>query len=174
MIVAIGSKNPTKTQAVKNIFKKYFQNIKIIGVEVRSGVKEQPQNINEAFYGALTRAQEAIRNVKNASYGVGIEGGIHKYQHGWMEQSVVVITDSKGKIGVGSSGALLLPRKVVEKIKKGYTLEQAVDNLFGTSKIGRGIGAFGLFTKGVITRTSGMEHGVAFALSIFLHEKLYE
>ena len=59
-------------------------------------------------------------------------------------------------------------------IHKGKTLEQAVDELFGTKQIGKGIGMFGIFTKGVVTRTSGVAHGVAFALARFLHERLYE
>lgn len=79
----------------------------------------------------------------------------------------------KGETGIGSSGGLVLPKKVIEAIKKGKTLEQAVDELFGTKKIGEGIGMFGLFTDGVVTRASGVKHGVAFALARFLHRQLY-
>jgi non-canonical (house-cleaning) NTP pyrophosphatase len=74
---------------------------------------------------------------------------------------------------VGSSGGLVLPDKVIKKIQSGKTLEEAVDELFGTEKIGEGIGMFGIFTKGVVTRAEGVKHGVAFALARFLHEKVY-
>ena len=106
--------------------------------------------------------------------GVGIEGGLHQRSYGWFEHSLVVIINRKGKIGVGASGGLILPKKVIRRIHQGKTLEQAVDEIFATNKIGEGIGMFGLFTKGVVTRTSGVAHGVAFALAPFLHPQLYK
>jgi non-canonical (house-cleaning) NTP pyrophosphatase len=80
---------------------------------------------------------------------------------------------NSGRIGVGSSGGLVLPEPIIAAIRDGRTLEQAIDAAFGTEKIGQGIGMFGLMTKGVVTRTSGVEHGVAFALARFLHGDLY-
>jgi len=69
---------------------------------------------------------------------------------------------------------LALPHSVISRIKQWKTLEQAVDELFGTKNIGKGIGMFGILTKGVVTQTSGVAHGVAFALARFLHQEMYE
>lgn len=173
MLVAVGSENKTKIDPVKQVFSKHFNNVKVVGVKVSSGVSNQPKNDDETYKGALNRAQNALKKVKDADFGVGIEGGIHKHSYGWFERSLVVIVDKKGNIGVGASGGLALPDIVVEKIHKGKNLEEAVDEIFGTKEIGEGIGMFGLFTKGVVTRTSGVSHGVAFALSRFLHDKIY-
>jgi inosine/xanthosine triphosphatase len=173
MIVAVGSTNPTKIKPVKSIFSKYFKNIIVKGIKVPSDVNDQPKHIDEIFQGALNRARSSLKLVKNADYGVGIEGGIHQYKHGWLEQSMVVIIDKKGRIGIGSSGGLVLPDKVIDEIKKGKNLEQVIDKLFNTKKIGEGIGMFGVFTNGVVTRTEGVKHGVAFALARFLHSDIY-
>ncbi|HVF69016.1 MAG TPA: inosine/xanthosine triphosphatase [Xanthomonadales bacterium] len=173
MIVAVGSTNPTKITPVEEVFSHHFKNVKVVGVEVSSGVKEQPMDSDEMYKGALNRAKRALKNVKDASYGVGIEGGLHKYSYGWFEQSIVVIVSKKGEIGVGSSGGLLQPDRVMKEILSGKNLEEAVDDIFGTKKVGRGIGMFGLFTKGLVTRSGGVKHGVAFALSRFLHKDLY-
>ena len=173
MIVAVGSENPTKINPVKEVFSHHFKKIKVVGVKVPSGVKEQPLDTKEMFQGALNRAKTALKKVKDASYGVGIEGGVNKYSYGWFEQSIVVIVDKKRNIGVGSSGGLVLPPKVIRRIKEGKNLEEAVDELFGTKKIGEGIGMFGIFTKGVVTRSEGVKHGVAFALARFLHKEIY-
>jgi inosine/xanthosine triphosphatase len=174
MIIAVGSINPTKTQPVKKVFTKQFGKCQVIGVTVSSGVSDQPLSDEEIYKGAYQRAKEALKKVKGATYGVGIEGGLHEYTFGWMERSLVVITDKKGAIGIGSSGGLVLPNIVINNIKKGKNLEEAIDELFGTTKIGSGIGMFGIMTKEYVTRASGVEHGVAFALSRFLHKNVYE
>ncbi len=173
MIVAVGSLNPTKIDPVSEIFSHHFKNVKIKGVSVPSGVADQPLRDDEMYEGALNRATQALKKVKGAKYGVGIEGGLHQHSYGWLERSLVVIVDKKGAVGVGASGGLVLPDIVIEKIQQGQNLEQAIDELFGTHKIGQGIGMFGIFTKGVVTRTEGVKHGVAFALVRFLHESLY-
>lgn len=127
----------------------------------------------EMYQGAFRRAKEAIKKVKGAAFGVGIEGGLHEYSYGWFERSIVVIINRKGDIGIGTSGGLVLPPPVITSIKQGHTLEEAIDQLFGTKNIGEGIGMFGLLTKGDVTRSEGVKHGVAFALARFLHKNLY-
>jgi inosine/xanthosine triphosphatase len=172
--IAVGSTNPTKIKPVEEIFSRCFPKIKVIGVSVSSGVTDQPTTDEEMYQGACNRAHRALESVTGASFGVGIEGGIHKYSYGWFERSLVVIVDTKDRIGVGASGGLILPDRVIKKIKNGKTLEQAVDELCGTTQIGEGIGMFGVFTNGMVTRSEGVKHGVAFALARFLHEDLYE
>ncbi len=174
MIVAVGSTNPTKIQAVSDTFRKYFENIEVTGVQVSSGVAEQPKSEDEMFRGALNRAKAALRKVKSATYGVGIEGGIHTYSYGCFERSLVVIVNKKGEIGIGASGGLVLPSRMLQKIhKEGKNIEQATDELFGTKEIGEGVGMFGMMTKNIVTRAEATTHGVAFALARFLHEDLY-
>jgi inosine/xanthosine triphosphatase len=173
MIVAVGSKNKTKIAPVAKIFSKYFHQVRVVGVSVPSGVSNQPMDDAEMYRGAFARANKALASVSDAEYGVGIEGGVDKRGYGWFESSLVVIINKQGDIGVGTSGGLVLPDKVIQKIHEGKTLEQAVDELFGTHEIGEGIGMFGLFTNKVVTRSSGVSHGVAFALARFLHEEVY-
>lgn len=174
MIIAVGSTNPTKIQPVIDVFSHHFKMVKVKGVSIKSGVSEQPMDIDEMYKGALNRAQNALKTVKEAEYGVGIEGGLHKHSFGWFEHSIVVIVNKKGQIGVGASGGLVLPEIIMSSIHKGKSLEEAIDAHFKTNKIGEGIGMFGIFTKGVVTRSEGVRHGVAFALSRFLHKAVYE
>jgi inosine/xanthosine triphosphatase len=173
MLIAVGSTNLTKIDPVKQVFKHYFKQVKVVGVAVDSEIDEQPLSDDEMYKGALNRAKNALKKVSQADYGVGIEGGTHKYSYGWFERSLVVIINKKGEVGVGSSGGLLLPKKVVAGLQKGKNLEEVVDKLCGTHRIGETIGMFGVFTKGLVTRTEGVRHGVAFALARFLHKKLY-
>lgn len=173
MIVVVGSKNPTKIAPVRKIFKKYFANVVVRGFDVSSGVSDQPLSEDEMYKGAFNRAKRSLALIENAEFGVGIEGGIVKSKTGTHEKSMVVIVDKKGAVGVGISAALFLPEKVVAHIDEGRNLTQAIDHVFGTKDIGKGVGAYGVFTKGIVTRAKGMEHAIAFALSRFLHEDLF-
>ncbi|HSW96575.1 MAG TPA: inosine/xanthosine triphosphatase [Candidatus Saccharimonadales bacterium] len=173
MLVVVGSERSSKIDPVQNIFKRYFTEVEVVGVNVSSGVSDQPLHDDEMFTGALNRARGALEKVPKALYGVGIESGLHKYSYGWFERSIVIIMNKKGTVGIGSSGGLALPPKILEKIEAGKNLEEACDELFGTTKIGGGVGMFGILTNNVVTRASGIEHGVAFALSRFLHEDFY-
>lgn len=173
MIIAVGSTNPTKLAPVKAVFESHFKAVQIKGISVESGVSEQPMSIDEMYKGALNRAQNALKKTKGAQYGVGIEGGLHKQVFGWFEHSIVVILNKKGEIGVGASGGLVLPEIIMKSIHSGKNLEEAIDDHFKTNKIGEGIGMFGIFTKGVVTRSEGVKHGVAFALARFLHDDVY-
>lgn len=173
MIVAVGSKNPTKCEPVFEIFSKHFSSVHVRAISVESGVSDQPMSIDEMYIGALNRAQRALQKTKSATYGVGIEGGLHKHIFGWFEHSIVVIVNKKGEIGVGASGGLVLPEIIMNQIHKGKNLEEAIDSHFHTSKIGEGIGMFGIMTKGIVTRSEGVKHGVAFALARFLHKDLF-
>jgi non-canonical (house-cleaning) NTP pyrophosphatase len=62
----------------------------------------------------------------------------------------------------------------MQLIAAGKTLEEAIDELFHTHKIGRGIGMFGIMTKSYVTRAKGVSHGVAFALARFLYKDVFE
>ena len=117
MIVAVGSKNKTKINPVKKIFSRHFKDIKVVGVNVLSGVRDQPMEDGETFKGALNRASQALKKIKDAEYGVGIEGGFHKYSYGWFERSIVVVVDRNGDIGIGSSGGVVMPEKIIKRIE---------------------------------------------------------
>lgn len=76
MRVAIGSKNPAKINAVKNVFKD-----EIISVDAESGVSEQPMSDEETIKGAINRAIQAAE-LGEAEIGIGLEGASSKLPMG--------------------------------------------------------------------------------------------
>lgn len=121
MFVVVGSTNKTKIDPVREVFSKHFKDVTVRGIKVDSGVDDQPMEDEEIYRGALNRARKALSKVKQADYGVGIEGGLHERSYGWFEHSLVVIVDRKDRVGVGASGGLVLPDKVMQRIHKGET-----------------------------------------------------
>lgn len=174
MKIVVGSKNQAKINAVTQVFEYHFDNLEVIGVVVDSGVADQPLSLDDMYQGALNRAKEAMRVVPDAEYSIGIEGGINKTSFGWLKSALVVIVNSNGEIGVGSSGGIVLPKKIMSEVISGENLSDVVDKIFGTKDVGKGIGIFGVLTNEFLDRSAGTQHGVAFALSRFLHPKLWE
>ena len=74
LTVLVGSKNPTKTNAVFSAFKEVFKvPIEVVGLSVSSGVPDQPMSCVETKNGAKNRAKQLKKTA--ADFYVGIEGG---------------------------------------------------------------------------------------------------
>ncbi|RLG54785.1 MAG: inosine/xanthosine triphosphatase, partial [Thermoproteota archaeon] len=59
LIVASGSTNPVKREATERAFRRAFGKVKVISVEVSSGVPPQPVG-EQAMIGAFNRASRAL------------------------------------------------------------------------------------------------------------------
>ena len=174
MKVAVGSKNPVKITATKEAFEKIFPEIKweVIGIEVESGVSDQPMSDKESILGAGNRAKKALKKLQ-ADYGIGLEGGLQEIEGQWFDNGWIVVIDAKGNKGIGSTVKMPTPSKLMELIHKGIELGIANDIVFNKINSKHSQGHFGLMTKNAITRTSGYRDGVIAALSRFIHPDLF-
>jgi hypothetical protein len=85
-IVVVGSKNPIKIDCARRSFKKLLGDEKVIdgetfeflGVDVPSGVSDQPKSDEETLKGATNRARNAFLQKRDADYWFGVEGGIEE------------------------------------------------------------------------------------------------
>lgn len=175
MKVAVGSTNPVKINAVRQAFQKVWPEKKweVVGVEVRSGVSNQPMSDEESIKGAKNRAKAAIKKT-NAEFGIGLEGGLHKTNGLWFDTGWVVVIDKKGTLGIGTSIRMQSPPVMMKYVKKGMELGEIDDMLFGVKNTKHKQGHFGLMSKGVLLREEAYQHGVISALTRFLHPKLFE
>ena len=174
MKVAVGSQNPTKINAVKKAFEKVFPQTswEVTGVDVPSGVADQPITDRESIRGATNRAKRAMKKHKT-DYGVGIEGGMQKVGKEWFTSGWVVIIDKEGMVGTGSSIRMSIPPKLLELILDGNELGHANDIIFKQTNSKHGDGHFGLMTNNAITRTNAYQDAVYSALGRFLHPEVF-
>jgi len=173
--VAVGSTNPVKINATKQAFYKVWPTKawEVVGVEVSSGVSNQPMSDEESQKGATNRAKAAIKALK-ADFGVGLEGGIHKTSGLWFDTGWVVVIDKKGTIGIGTSIRMQSPPEMMKYVKKGMELGEIDDMIFGKKNTKHKQGHFGLMSKGVLLREEAYQHGVISALVRFLQPKLFD
>lgn len=171
MRIVVGSKNPVKVGAVAEAFKKYWPESEVVGVEVSSGVNEQPMSEIETVRGAKNRAQ---RSIGEADYGVGIEGGVCEIEGKLFECAWVAVIDRGGKLGLAGGLYFELPEKIAAKIRAGGELGPLMDEFTGKTNVKQGSGAIGIFTKGELDRKAAYVQIVLSAMIKFVSPEWFK
>ena len=177
MKVLVGSENPVKIEAAKEVFSKYFNRLSVTGVKVSSKVSGQPID-EETFKGARNRALELKKlseksNLK-ADFFVGIEGGITKlYSKRWFASGVVCVIDKEGRIGYGLSPCFELPDIFIDKLLSGSELGEVMEQISGKDKIKQKEGAIGILSKGMMDRKALYINSLIAALVPFINKEIY-
>ena len=173
-IFAVGSTNPVKIQCAAIAAKQFWPDAVACGSSTDSGVSHQPMSDDEMFTGARNRAQQALQQVTEADFGVGIEGGVLDTAEGMWAYAWVVIADRNGRQGRGQTGRFLLPTGVAELVRAGLELGEADDRFFGRENSKQKEGAIGLLSNGKLDREQLYQQGVTFALLRFVNPEFYE
>ena len=193
--VAVGSKNPVKVNSAKAAFETCFpkHTIDCVGIDVPSGVPDQPWGDVETRQGACARAV-AVGAAHKESYGVdcdfavGLEGGIvddslaaaHPTVKGlpstvvscfaWM--AILSCSSAAPRWGLARTASFPLPPPMVELIVRDkMELGDADDKIFADTNSKQKGGTIGKLTNGVIDRTAYYEHAITCALCPFLHDE---
>lgn len=172
MKIAIGSTNPTKVRAARNVLRKIYPRAEFIALEVASGVPNQPRGDKQTRRGAVNRAQR-VREATHADFGVGLEAGIIEIEYGMMTCAWVAIVDRSGRIGIGGSTNMLLPDQVAARIRAGDELGEAMDAFANIEDVKHKMGAIGVLTRGLSDRQRAYEQIVKLAVARFLWEDKY-
>jgi len=176
MRILVGSANPVKIAAVRDVFESYFNGAEVEGIETPSGVPAQPIG-EDTFNGAQNRAGALIplnaERELGADFCVGLEGGIAQYHSRWFAFGAICIADAASRLGFGVSPLFELPPGVVDDLLGGSELGHVMDRLAGEHNTKQRGGAVGILTGGRITRRELYAQGVAMALIPFLNEEMY-
>ena len=97
MKVIVGSKNPNKIDAVKEVLALYpnFSGAIVEGIAADSGVYKQPTSIEETVQGAINRAKNSF---KDCDLSIGLESGliaVPQTKSGYMDRGHC-LTKGKG------------------------------------------------------------------------------
>ena len=176
MNILVGSLNPVKLEAVEEAFQNYYKDITVVGVDVHSGVSNQPID-REVFVGAENRAINLKSKNDSENYGaeffIGIEGGITKSYSRWFAFGVACIVDEHGNKGFGTSSHFELPGKITQKLLTGEELGFVMDEMLNAENTKQKGGAISFFTNGVMNRKELYVPGIISALVPFHHKGLF-
>jgi inosine/xanthosine triphosphatase len=170
--VAVGSANPVKLVAVREVLAWATPAASVESVTVPSGVPDQPFGDDETIRGARNRARVA-REATDADLGVGLEGGVVDGPAGMRSCAWCVVVHRDRREGVGGSLAMPLPDAVAALIRDGMELGHAMDALVAERGTKHGKGAVGILTAGRIDRQGAYEVLVTYAMAPFVTPGLY-
>ena len=172
LTVIVTSFNPVKIEAAREAFGNRFplHDIRVIPVEVDSGVADQPMSDDETRQGARNRVAEARLKYPDADYWVGLEGGLDFFDQQLMAFAWMVVTGAGNRSSEARSATLPLPPKVQSLVENGLELGEANDRVFSTLNSKQGGGAYGLLTDGLMTRESIYTQTLILALIPFENE----
>lgn len=173
--IIVASTNPVKIQAALGGFLRMFPDemFEISGVNVDSGVSDQPFGNLETLMGARMRAENARTSAPEADYWVGIEGGVEE-DNGELAAFAWIVVLSSSLCGKGRTGTFFLPHAVAKLVRQGKELGDADDIVFGKKNSKQQNGALGLLTNNILNRTILYEFAVMLALIPFKNPDLYQ
>ncbi|MEK7532229.1 MAG: inosine/xanthosine triphosphatase [Patescibacteria group bacterium] len=177
MIIRVGSKNPVKVEAVREIIADYpfLAGAEAIGVEVDSGVGNQPTSLDAAILGAQNRARAAFQN---CDVSIGLESGIMPVPHsrtGYMDFTACVIFDGE-KMCLGLSSCFEYPKEVTRLLIEENTEASNAFRAAGLTeheRIGYAEGAIGILTNGRLLRKEYTKQAIRNALIQLEHPEWY-
>lgn len=175
MHVVVASKNAVKIAATEAAFVGMFpgETFTFEGMNVESGVSDQPMTDSETLRGASNRADNAKAAEPKADYWVGLEGGLERKEGrleslGWM-----VVLASNGKRSMSRTSTFVLPEEVAKLIDQGMELSQADDIVFKRVDSKHSHGTVGILTDNYVTREAYYEQAISLALIPHKNSELY-
>lgn len=169
-IIAVGSLNPVKINAVHQAFSQVFPDnvFDISGYPADSGVSDQPMGSAETLTGARNRVAHLRARTPAADYYVGIEGGIEAFEDHLIEIGWMVIEHQSGTESIARTASLTIPEAVAQVVRKGKELGHAVDEVFKKENSKHETGLVGILTNGLIMRSDYYVHTLVLALVKFI------
>lgn len=167
MLVAVGTSNMIKVEAVKEAFGHFYSNIRVMNVSV-DNLLPQPITLSSTVRGALTRAEKALQKIKEAEFGVGVEAGLMEIPdtRTYLNVQFAAIIDKDQKITLGSSAGFQLPNEVTKLVLiERMEVDRAVEFLYGIKDIGEKRGIIDLMTKGATSRKELITNALIMALA---------
>jgi len=159
--IAVGSLNRVKIEAVRRVMERVYGDVRITPEDVPSGVPDQPFE-DQTHQGSENRALAAL---KGHDMAVGIEAGVFEMLDGLYDIQHCTIVDREGRRTYGQGSGFRYPDAVADLVlHRGLTVGQAMKEVYGESDIGRGQGAIGLLSKGLLDRRSLTEQSVMAAM----------
>ena len=171
MKIVVASRNPVKLNAAREAFSAVYpdRKLEVAGVDVASGVGDQPDSDAKTRDGARARALQARAAEPDADFWVGLEGGVDVFDDQLMAFAWMAVKGRQGDVSEARSATLPLPPAVKTLLDSGMELGEANDRVFSTVNSKQGGGAYGLLTDGRYTREGIYAQTLIIALTPFVN-----
>jgi inosine/xanthosine triphosphatase len=187
MIIALGSARAAKIMALRSACARIgeadarWKHADLVARTVEISVPRMPLNDTQLMRGAFERAV-VVRELLNsegerADFYVGLEGGFHSitfdgvrhtFLHGWA----YAYDGSRGYFG--HAPAVTVPPRIVSRVEgTGRELSEVIDEVAGERDVRSRQGAWGVLTRGLLTRSMSFETALIAAFAPFYNKRVY-
>lgn len=157
MIVAVGSTNRAKVDAVRETWQELDPTVSVLPVSVDSGVRNQPFSDEETIQGAINRARRA-KAALNADVGIGLEGGVAETPFGLFLCNWSALVNEHGQCLIAGGARIPLPDQFRTPLSEGQELGPIMDEYTKQTGIRYHQGAIGVFSCGLVKRKEMFVH----------------
>ncbi|WP_042345255.1 DUF84 family protein [Bacillus massiliigorillae] len=168
MIIAIGSRNPAKVEAVSNVVE--INQNKVLAVDVPSGVSNQPFSDEETIKGAINRAKASLMET-SGQIGIGLEGGVVETPYGLFLCNWGALVTNKQEPIIAGGARIPLPEEIAIRLRQGEELGPIMDEYTKKKNIRKKEGAIGVFTNEEISRIAMFEHIVKMLIGQYKYQQ---
>lgn len=155
MNIKIGSKNPTKINAVTEV----FPDASVTALKASSGVSEQPFSDEETMMGAVNRATQCAESAEGV-IGIGLEGGVMYVNEQLYLCNWGALVTPEGQIFTASGARIALPEEIEAGLRDGAELGDLMDRYAEKQAVRTKEGAIGIFTNDFVSRQEMFAHVV--------------
>ena len=174
MRIAIGTKNPTKVNAVKEAFAKHV-NAEFIAINVSSNVSAQPITDHETLTGAMNRAKNALEaEGSHIDLGVGLEGGLVKTDFGYFLCNWGALVAHQSQPIIAGGARIMIPDEIGDLVFSGRELGDVMDDYVKKNNVRQNEGAIGIFTNGLVDRTKMFQELSSLLIGQYLYQQKYK
>lgn len=190
MKIAIGSTREPKVEAVKEAWDVFGskilddpdESVRFLSYDIAKNGPDMPLSIGELMQGAKARAESLTLQLKRekveADFYVGLEGGFHivdaveRRRHVFLESWAFVSDGQNGYYG--HSGGISVPPRIAEAVvDRGIELGIVTDNLTNETHVPSKQGAWGIFTRDILTRRHSFVIALIAAFAPFYNREAY-
>jgi non-canonical (house-cleaning) NTP pyrophosphatase len=173
--VVILSESLIKISLVKDVISHFFPNdeIEYISLALEKDGPE-PFGDEEIIKQATESIAQAISQISDASFYIGMEGGMVDIDNRMVEIAKAVIQDNEGNVSISNCTTFDVPPAIAKNVRKGADFAESVDLFFKTKGTKLGGGYFSILTAGLVTKKDHYTQAVASALGKLVHKEWYE
>ncbi|MCK9466739.1 MAG: inosine/xanthosine triphosphatase [Candidatus Absconditabacterales bacterium] len=175
MLIAIGSLRKPKLDAVELALQNcpYFQGqyIRYEAKKTESNVSDMPLSIEEVMLGAKNRVENLKKEVENADFYIGLEGGTSKIGKKYFLFGATYIENKDGIGYYGFSPMIEIPEKIqYELYKNKGDLSDVINKLTNKDEVRSNNGTFGELSDDMITRADSFKISTQAAIAPFFNK----
>ena len=188
VVIALGSARASKIMAVRAAAARVagvdarWARAEIVTRAVETSAPAMPLTDSHLMRGARERA-DGVRELLagdglRADYYVGLEGGFHSitidgarhtFLRGWAYAA-----DSEGRGYYGAAPSVTVPASIVARVERtGRELSEVMDEVAGEYDVRSRQGAWGVLSRGLLTRAMSFETALLAALAPFYNANLF-